>query len=313
MTLPAGAGDGGHGEGPGAKAARSRLSPVGIGVLLALVATLIWSGNFISARFLGDEVPPVQTAFFRWLIALVVIAPFALGQVQRQRALIRAHLGRLALAGLFGVTLFNTLIYLAARTTPATNLAMIAAAAPVLMVLFARQRLRVGQAAGLVLALFGVLALISGGSPSALLGLDLSSGDLLMLVAMATFAGYSVLLRGGVGELTPVTVLFSTVVIGLVLLVPCYVVSLVVEGGFQPTASTTGTLLYIGVLSSAVAFFAWNRALALAGPDRSGAIYYLQPLLVALLSFALLGETFTSGQLLAMVPLLAGVVLGTRR
>lgn len=282
-------------------------------MLLALLATLIWSGNFVAARALGDHVPAVQTAFFRWLIALVVLAPFALRQVRRQRAQIRAHLGRLTLAGLLGVTLFNTLIYLAAHTTPATNLAMIAAVAPVLMVLFARQRPRPRQAVGLALAFFGVLALVSDGSPAALLGLDFSTGDLLMLAGVATFAGYSVLLRGGVGELAPVVVLFSTVVIGLAVLVPCYVLSLVLEGGFQPTASTTATLLYIGVLSSALAFFAWNRALALAGPDRSGAVYYLQPLLVALLSFALLGEALTSGQLLAMIPLLAGVVLGSRR
>lgn len=282
-------------------------------MLLALLATLIWSGNFVAARALEDHVPAIQTAFFRWLIALVVLAPFALRQVRRQRAQIRAHLGRLALAGLLGVTLFNTLIYLAAHTTPATNLAMIAAVAPVLMVLFARQRPRPRQAVGLALAFFGVLALVSGGSPAALLGLDFSTGDLLMLAAVATFAGYSVLLRGGVGELAPVVVLFSTVALGLAVLVPCYVLSLAFEGGFQPAAGTTATLLYIGVFSSALAFFAWNRALELAGPDRSGAVYYLQPLLVALLSFALLGEALTSGQLLAMIPLLAGVVLGSRR
>ncbi|UGY91441.1 DMT family transporter [Streptomyces gobiensis] len=285
------------------------------GIALATVATFVWSGNFVIASALHDTVPPVQTAFWRWIIALAVLAPLALPQVWRQRRLIRRHIGYLTLAALLGFALFNTLVYLAGQTTSATNMAMIAAASPVLMVLFARQRQRLGprQAAGLLLALTGVLALISKGSPAALLGLDFTGGDLLMLGAAVTFAGYSALLGRRPSGISGLAFLFSTFALGALLLAPAYAVSLSVQGGFAVTPGAVGPLLYVGVLSSALAYFAWNKAIALVGAARAGIVYYLQPLAVALLSFALIGEELAPAQLLAMVPILTGVALGASR
>lgn len=66
----------------------------------------------------------------------------------------------------------------------------------------------------------------------------------------------------------------------------------------------------MGVASSAVAFFAWNRAIALVGPSRAGVVYYLQPVCVALLSWAVLGEATGWTQGLCMGLILGGVVLG---
>ncbi|MFD8548452.1 DMT family transporter [Streptomyces sp. NPDC059649] len=291
---------------------RAPLSAQGAGLTLALTATVVWSGNFVIARALHDSVPPVQTAFWRWIIALLAVAPFAVGRVRREWPVVRRHLGFLTLAALLGVTLFNTLIYQAGRSTSATNMAMIAAASPVLIALFARGGERLGgrRTAGMLLALAGVVTLVGKGSPAALLGLDLAGGDLWMLAATATFAGYSVLLRRRPAGIGGVAFLFMTFALGAAMLLPVYGVSLAAEGGFAPTAQTVGPLLYIGVFSSAVAYFTWNKAIALIGAARAGVVYYLQPVCVALLSFAVLGEAVTPVQLLCMVLIVAGVALG---
>ncbi|GAB2796506.1 DMT family transporter [Streptomyces daliensis] len=280
------------------------------GLALAVTATLVWSGNFVVARALHTQVPPVQTAFWRWIIALVAVAPFALGQVWRQRALIRRHAGLLTLAALLGVTLFNTLIYLAGQTAPATNMAVIAAASPALIVLFEGRRVGGRRLAGMLLALCGVLALVAKGSPAALLGLDFTGGDLLMLGATAAFAGYSALLRRRPEGISGLALLFATFAIGALLLAPVYGVSLALQGGFSPSAATVGPLLYVGVFSSAVAYFTWNKAVAMVGAARAGVVYYLQPVFVALLSALLLGERATPTQALCMIPVVAGVALG---
>ncbi|MGW1372734.1 DMT family transporter [Streptomyces sp. NPDC002446] len=290
---------------------------MGAGLTLALAATVVWSGNFVIARALHDTVPPVQTAFWRWIIALLAVAPLALPQVRRQWPAIRRHLGFLALAALLGVTLFNTLIYQAGRSTSATNMAMIAAASPVLIALFARtggrggrERLGARRTAGMVLALLGVLTLVGKGSPAALWHLDFAAGDLWMLAATAAFAGYSALLRRRPQEIGQLAFLFVTFVLGAAMLVPAYGVSLAVEGGFTPSGATVGPLLYIGVLSSAVAYFTWNKAIALVGAARAGVVYYLQPVCVALLSLAVLGEPAGAVQVLCMALIVAGVALG---
>ncbi|MFG3118519.1 DMT family transporter [Streptomyces sp. NPDC048197] len=291
---------------------RTPLSAQGAGLALALTATVVWSGNFVIARALHDTVPPVQTAFWRWVIALLAVAPFAAGRVSREWPVIRRHLGFLTLAALLGVTLFNTLIYQAGRSTSATNMAMIAAASPVLIALFARGGERLGgrRAAGMALALAGVVTLVGKGSPAAVLGLDFAGGDLWMLAATATFAGYSVLLRRRPEGIGGVSFLFMTFALGAAMLLPAYGVSLAAEGGFAPTAQTVGPLLYVGVFSSAVAYFTWNKAIALIGAARAGVVYYLQPVCVALLSFAVLSEAVTPVQLLCMVLIVAGVALG---
>ncbi|MFF4188516.1 DMT family transporter [Streptomyces sp. NPDC001691] len=286
-----------------------------LGPILATAATLIWSGNFVIARALHETVPPVQTAFWRWTIAMLAVAPLAAAQTWRQRALIRKHLGFLTVAALLGVTLFNTLIYQAGRSTSATNLALIAATSPAMIVGFGvltgGERVTRRRAAGLVIALLGVIALVSKGSLSVLLGMQFSTGDLLMLLATATFAGYSAMVRRKPQGLTGLAFLFTTFVLGTLMLAPVYAVSLATQGGFTPSGGTVGALLYIGVCSSAVAYFTWNKAIDLIGATRAGFIYYLQPVFVAVVSFFALGEPTTPIQIACMGLIIVGIALGS--
>ncbi|WP_406182863.1 DMT family transporter [Streptomyces sp. NBC_01006] len=295
--------------GPGGRAATGS---AGLGLLLALVATVVWSGSFVATRGMADTVPPVQAVFWRWIIAALAVAPFAARQAWRQRVLIRRHLGFIALASLFGVALYNTLVHQAGLTTSASNMGMIMAASPVVMALYARlggERLGVRRALGLLLAAFGVLLLVGDGS----LGFDFGAGDLWMLAAALSFATYSALLRRKPAELGGPAFLITTFVLGALMLAPAYAVSVTVQGGFELTAGTGGMLLYVGVMSSAVAFFAWNKAISLIGAARAGVVYYLQPVCVAGLGLLLLGERTSPAELLCMALILGGVSLGARR
>jgi drug/metabolite transporter (DMT)-like permease len=251
----------------------------------------------------------VQQAFWRWAVALVAVAPFAARQAWRQRALVRRHLGHVLLAALLGVTVYNTLVNQAGVSTSAGNMGMIMAASPVLMAVYERVggvRLGARRVTGMLIACAGVLLLVGGGS----LSLALAPGDLWMIAAATCFASYSALLRRRPAELTGLTFLFTTFALGAAMLLPAYALSVTLQGGFAPTPATVGPLLYVGVASSAVAFFAWNKAISLIGAARAGAVYYLQPVCVAALSYAVLGEPTTGTQLVCMALILGGVVLG---
>ncbi|PKV85770.1 drug/metabolite transporter (DMT)-like permease [Streptomyces sp. TLI_146] len=299
---------------------RDRTTPIiarasratGPGLALAGVATVVWSGSFVASRALHDSVPPVQAAFWRWIIALVAVAPFAARETWRQRALIRRHFRFVLLAALLGVTVYNTLVNQAGLSTSAGNMGMIMAASPVLMALYERLgggRLGARRTTGMLVACAGVLLLMSKGS----LAPRFAAGDLWMVAAAVSFASYSALLRRRPAGLGGLAFLFTTFALGALMLAPAYGVSLAVQGGFAVTPGTAGPLVYVGVLSSAVAFFAWNKAIALIGAARAGVVYYLQPVFVALLSYALLGEATGVGGLVSMALILGGVVLGSRR
>lgn len=283
------------------------------GLALAVVATVVWSGSFVAARALHDSVPPVQQAFWRWVIALVAVAPFAAREAWRQRALLRRHLRFVLLAAFLGVTVYNTLVNQAGVSTSAGNMGMIMAASPVLMAVYERVggvRLGARRVAGMLIACVGVVLLVGKGSLSIA---DFTTGDLWMIAAATCFASYSALLRRRPAELAGLTFLFATFAVGTAMLVPAYAMSVSAEGTFAPTPATVGPLLYVGVASSAVAFFAWNKAISLIGAARAGAVYYLQPVCVAALSYAVLGERTTMTQLLCMALILGGVVLGAAR
>lgn len=280
-----------------------------LGIALAALATVVWSGSFVTSRALHDSVPPVQQAFWRWLVALVAVAPFGARQAWRQRETIRGHLGFVLLASLLGVTAYNTLVNQAGLTTPAANMGMIMAASPVLMAVFERAtgvRLGGRRVMGLLVACAGVVLLIGSGAGRA----GFAAGDLWMVAAACCFGSYSGLLRRRPAELGGAAFLFTTFLVGTVLLLPAQGVSVAVQGGFEPTPGTILPILYVGIASSALAFFAWNRAIALVGPSRAGVVYYLQPVCVSLLSWALLGETTGWAQSLCMALILGGVVLG---
>ncbi|MER5735137.1 MULTISPECIES: DMT family transporter [unclassified Streptomyces] len=297
-------------EEPGRRPAPAR--GTGPGLLLALLATVVWSGSFVATRDMADSVPPVQAVFWRWVIALLAVAPFAVRPLLRQRALLRAHLGFTALASLFGVALYNTLVHQAGLTTSATNMGMIMAASPVIMALYARlggERLGARRLLGTAVAVLGVLLLVGRGS----LTIDLAAGDLWMFAAALSFASYSALLKRRPAEIDGLAFLCATFVLGTLMLAPAYALSLALQGGFPATPATVGPLLYVGVLSSAVAFFCWNKAISLIGAARAGVVYYLQPVCVALLSYALLGERLGLAGGACMALILGGVALSSAR
>ncbi len=277
---------------------RSLFPAAAKGMILATVATVIWSGNFVLADGMAHAIRPVQLAFWRWVIAMLAVAPFAIPHIRRDWPAVRRHLGFLSIVALLGVTLFNTLIYTAGQTSPATNMALEKPGA-------------VGWA-GAALSLIGIVVLITKGSMAMLLGLSFSAGDLWMVAAMTTFAGYSLMLRRTPRGISGLSLLLSTFVLGTAFLTPAYAWDVTAHGSFPVHTGTVAALLYVGVLSSAVAYFAWNKAIATVGVARAGIVYYLEPAIVAVLAYFTLGDGLNLAQLISMGLIIIGVALSSR-
>ena len=81
------------------------------------LANLFWAGNWVLGRALRDAFDPVSLNFYRWLVALVALAPFALPGLAAQRGAIRRHIGILAFLALIGVSIFQSLVYLGLQST----------------------------------------------------------------------------------------------------------------------------------------------------------------------------------------------------
>jgi len=135
--------------------------------LLVTLAPLFWAGNFVLGRALHETIPPIALSFWRWAVALLILLPFALTSLRRQRILLRRHWSILTLLGVLGVTNFNTFVYLGLQTTSATNAVLLQSTTPVLIVglsfLLLQQGIGLRQTAGILLSLGGVAVIVARG------------------------------------------------------------------------------------------------------------------------------------------------------
>jgi drug/metabolite transporter (DMT)-like permease len=285
------------------------------GYFFVLGATIIWSGNFIVARGLSDSIPPVTLAFLRWTTAVVVMLPFCLRALWRERTTIKGNLGYLSLTAFLGVTLFNTLVYMAGRTSPALNMSLIATFSPVFVVILARflfkEPITAWRVVGLVTATVGVALLVTDGKLSLLLNMTFTEGDLWMLPAAAIFAGYSILVRRKPGELGQGAFLGAIFMIGLVFLLPWTIWEQWGSRGVTFSATAVLAILYLGVGPSLLAFLCWNRAIALIGPARASFVYYSLPVFSGIEASLILREPIDLVHVFSGALILIGIITAT--
>jgi len=287
------------------------------GYLFVLAALVIWSGNFIVARVLANSVQPVTLVILRSIIAVAILAPFTAQALYRERKAIRSHLGYLAVTAFLGITISNTLLYVAALTSTALNLSLIAICSPIFTLAFARLFLRdtltLRRMAGLICATSGVVLLITGGQLSRLVHLTFSQGDLWMLGQAASFALYSILVRKKPAEIGPLTFLFSLFFLGgLVFLLPFLPWELSHIRQIQFSHTIVAAIVYLGIGPSVLAFLCWNESVAIVGPTRAALVYYSLPLFSGLEAFLLLGEPIHGIHVLSGLLILSGVIVATR-
>jgi drug/metabolite transporter (DMT)-like permease len=281
-------------------------------LLLVTLAVLFWAGNALLGRALHETVPPVALAFWRWSGAALLLLPFAWRPLLRDRAHLLAGWPIVLVLSVLGVSLFNTLLYHAAHTTTATNIALMQTAMPaaivVLDLLLFRNRPSGAGLAGVLLAMLGAAWVVLRGDPGSLLALDLVEGDLWMLVAMVAYALYSVLLprRPPSGMLS---FLLATFLVGSALLLPFFLWERAVVGPHPWTLPVVGAVAYVAVGPSILAYLFWNRGVEVVGAARTGLFICLLPVFTALLAIPLLGEHLGSHHLAGFALIAAGIFL----
>jgi len=283
------------------------------GYLFAIAATVIWSGNFIVARGAVDTISPVSLAFWRWVVACLVILPFALPALVRDWSHLKRHLPYLMVTALLGVTVFNTLIYIASHTTNALNLSLIAISSPIFMVIFAKlflnDAISKNKVVGIATVVVGIVVLITRGHPEKLLAISLAIGDLWMLIAASCFAMYSILIKKKPAEITPWSFQLATFVLGLLMLLPFYLWGADLSVPAKWNQELLFSILYLGIFASFTSYVLWNRAIAIIGPSKAGMVYYSLPVFSGMLGSLFLNEQIKSFHLFCGVLIISGIVI----
>ncbi len=282
------------------------------GYIYAVSAVAIWSGNFIIARGLNDTIHPVELAFWRWTVAILVFLPFGLKPLLAEREILKKHIPYLALTSILGITLFNTLIYFAGHTTTAMNLSLISITFPVFIVIlsriFFRETITHYKLIGIILVIAGVVFLVTGGDLSRLARISFAVGDLWMLLAALTFSLYTLLLRRKPEDLSVMALQMTTFLTGLLFLSPFFIWTRISTPAASFETKTVLSILYVGIFASLTAFVLWNKAIVTIGPVKAGLVYYTLPLFSGILAFLVLGEEITIIHLLSAIFIVSGIL-----
>ena len=289
----------------------------GIGILAGLGATAIWAGNFIAARALADQIPPIQFNFWRWVVALIVILPFGLKHLPKDWSYARNNFGYLSLMAILGVTLMNSFIYKAGQTTESLNMALIMPFTPAAIVILARflygEKISWQRGIGITIATAGIFILICRGSWERLASWRFQNGDFWTLGCMLCFALYSLFMRKRSREVSNVGFNILVFALGIVYTSPLVVAELVVEPLPEFNYAAIIGILYSGVGCSAMAFWLWTAAIDKLGPVKAGIIYYTLPFFAAIMANVVLGEKVTLAQGIGGFMIIFGVLSATLR
>jgi drug/metabolite transporter (DMT)-like permease len=283
--------------------------------LLLVLTTLFWAGNWVVGRAVRGDVPPIALAFWRWVIALALMAPLAWPHLKQEWRTALQHVPILALLGLLGTGLYNALAYVGLQYTTAINGLLLNSFVPVVIIAVAwsafGKRLRPVEGLGVILSLAGVFAIVARGELGALRHLRFNVGDLWVLASVAAWALYTNLLHKRPAGLHPLAFLVCLAAVGLVAMAPIYAWELTSGRSIRPSAAAYAGIAYAGIFPAFLGYLFWNRAVAQIGAHKAAPFIHLMPVFGIVLALLFLNERPALYHAAGIALIFGGIYLAT--
>jgi len=274
-----------------------------------LVATLLlWSGNWIVARAVREEISPGLATVGRLIVVLAILLPFAWrGLADKLPALGRREWLVLAALGFTGGGPHLGLQWLGLHYTTAASGILYLSTTPIFILLLTAalgERIVARQWGGVAISFAGVFLIATQGHPERL---SFNRGDLMAIASMMLWAGYTVLLRLRRDPLRVIELLCMVCAFGAVFMTPWLLWE--AASGARLALSKPGALaiIYSAIGSLLLAYAGWSYVVTRLGAARAGVTLHLMPAFGVLLSMLFLGEYPHWFHFAGMALILAGV------
>lgn len=282
-------------------------------VLLPLLSVFIWSLNIVVTRYVTEYISPVSISFYRWLVAFIMLTPFMLPQLYKNRALIQQHWKQLAVLAAFGMVLYQGLSYSAAHYTTATNMGIINAFIPVFTILVSVFLLKEWPnrfaLLGCLISFSGLLLVIAKGHWANLLSLGGHAGDAIMLAAVFFYAFYGVLLKKWQLKIP----LFISVYVQIFFALLYHLPFVLYFGLDAINAQNVWSVLYAGMFPSLAAPLLWMLSIQYLGPNQTSIFMNLMPIVTAGIAYCWLAEQWTAYHSIGTALAILGVLLAQKK
>lgn len=264
-----------------------------IGILSGIAATSIWGGMYVVSKAILDTIPPFSLIFLRLILGILSL--LIISRFRPKRRLTTRQFWPIFLTGLIGYGISIGFQFVGTDLSSASNGSLVTSSTPAFVLLFAvlllREKGTPRRLIALVLATIGVVAVIDPRTA------DFSStlfwGNLSLVAAALTWALYSVLIRKVTRETDVLTTSLVAFMGGLPVCIPMGIWEASSQGYGTITWGVVAGILFIGLISTALAMYLWNTAFARLEAGIASLTFFAQPVVGILFGSLFLGEKIT--------------------
>ncbi len=285
-------------------------------VYLFLTMTF-WAGNSITARMFAADLPPLQHAFWRWLIASFLILIIFRPPLKRDLPIIWENKWPIFWIATTGIGAYNTMQYWALNFTTVSNVGLLQTTIPIILCFFEwvffKEKTTKIQILGMMLATIGVFVVLIKANLTNLINLTFNYGDLIMVGAILLYGVFSLLIRFSPKKVNHWSLIWVLFFIGAIELFPLQLLEY--QAGYRINLSI-GPMLgltYIVIGPAILAYKFYTSAVVTLGAIRTGLFFYWLPIASVFLAILILGEPLQIYHLIGFVFVVCGLRLGLTR
>ena len=286
--------------------------------MLLILTTIFWSGNFIVGKAASIyQIPPFTLNFYRWFFAGLILLPFTYKEIIKKKKYIFDNIGLFIILGITSITIFNSVVYYSLYYTQVITGVLMISTIPV-WIIFISSLLKIEktnyyQIIGVILSLIGVISIITKIDIELIKNLDFNKGDVSMIIAMFSWAIFSILLKKQKHQISQISLLQVVIICGLLFLIPIYIGEFFLGSALKLNKPFYLTLTYVVFFPGLLAFFFWIKGISIIGANRAGIFLHLMPIIGAIMAMVIFNEKFMYYHLLGAIFIIAGITLSNKK
>ena len=285
-----------------------------LGAIYLSLAASIWGGMYVVSKYVLKFIPPFTLVWLRYAIAFVFL--YLILRLVQRRTGTCSRIDRkgwllLGWIGFIGYFVSISCQFIGTMLSDAHTGALITAATPAFIVIFARfvlkETLTVQKAVSLLIATLGV-AIVVGWNPN--LG-TYFWGSIILVVAAITWALLSVYVKLASYRYSSLTITTYAILFALVFTTPFMLGEIQTNNILLNDSLIILGVLYLGIISTAGAFFLWNKGMEMMDAGIGSLFFFFQPLVGSFLGWLLLNERLDLNFFIGGALILVGVLIVT--
>lgn len=277
----------------------------GIAYLYLITTFCAWGSLYVVGKFVMGKVPVLTISFIRYFIAGIIL--FFIMKKMKLKKIERQDYKYAFLIGFVGYFIATVAQLIGIKLSNASLASLVNSINPITIMLFAaiilKEKLTPKKIICIILAIVGVHTIIGGSNETGQI-----LGILISVFAVISWSLISVVVRRVTQKYDPIQITTYAIIVAAVCTFPFSIGEFMITPNIQFNWQVIISLIYIGVVCTALAHFLWNKSLSMIEAGACSLFYPVQPMVAVFLGWMFLGESININFVIGAILIIGGVV-----